>query len=253
MTTPPATPPRRMSQSAKAMVDIGPLAVFFVVYFFGKRIAPLIAGVTGLDLHIAEGRELFAALIAYMPCFALAFAYSFWRERRVTPMLIISFVMVVCLGSLSLLFNDKTFFFMKPTIAYTLFAATLGGGLVSKRNFLKAMFDGALTLPEGAWTTLTQRYAMFFAVLAVGHEFLWRWLMRGCDYNAGLTCPGEPIWVQAKLFGFTTINVLFAAAQGPFLVKHMQNADETETSGGNMGTGAASGGAVDTDDDTHAA
>lgn len=215
-----------MAQSAKTLVDIGPLAVFFVVYFFGERLAPMIGSLIGRDLRIEDGGELFAALVAYMPCFAVAFVYSVWRERRIAPMLIISFVMVVLLGSMTLLFKDKTFFFMKPTIAYALFAATLGGGLASGRNLLKAAFDGALNLPESAWATLTKRYAIFFAALAIGHEILWRWLMHGCDYNAGPACPGEPIWVQAKLFGFTTINIVFAAAQGPFLVKHMKDSTD---------------------------
>ena len=227
MTT-PAAAPRRLSQTAKTVVDIGPLAVFFIVYFFGKRLAPPLGGMLGRDLQIPEGGELFAALIAYMPCFAVAFVYSFWRERRVAPMLIISFVMVVLLGSLTLFLKDKTFFYMKPTIAYALFAATLGGGLATGRNFLKAAFDGALALPDAAWATLTKRYAAFFAALAVGHEILWRWLMRDCDYNAGPTCPGEPVWVQATLCGFTTINILFAAAQGPYLAKHIRQADSED-------------------------
>ncbi len=218
-------PNRRMSQTAKYLVDLGPLAVFFVVYFFGKRVAPIAGAILGRDIAVPEGGELFAALIAYMPVFAVAFGYSLWRERRVAPMLIISFVMVVLLGSLTLFLKDKTFFYMKPTIAYALFAATLGGGLASGRNLLKAAFDGALHLPDAAWITLTKRYAIFFAALAVVHEALWRWLMRDCDYNAGPTCPGEPIWVQAKLFGFTTINILFAAAQGPFLARHLKAAE----------------------------
>ncbi|MEM9898040.1 MAG: inner membrane-spanning protein YciB, partial [Pseudomonadota bacterium] len=219
---------RKLSQTAKTLVDLGPLAVFFVVYFFGKRIAPLVSDLTGMGVAIEEGEELFAALLAYMPCFAIAFAYSFWRERRVAPMLMISFVMVALLGSLTLFFKDKTFFYMKPTIAYALFSATLAGGLVAGKVFLKTAFDGALQLPDDAWKTLTRRYAAFFAGLAIFHEILWRWLMRDCDYNAGAVCDGESIWVQAKLFGFTTINILFAAAQGPFLAQHLKETPDEQ-------------------------
>ena len=213
---------RRLSTTAKYIVDIGPLAVFFVVYFFGKKLVPIFGGILGQGWTIEDGRELFTALIAYMPVFAIAFFYSLWRERRVGPMLVISFLMVVVLGSLALVFQDKTFFYMKPTIAFGLFAATLGGGLVTGRNFLKLAFDGALQLPDAAWLVLTKRYAIFFALLAIVHECIWRWLMRDCDINAGPTCPGEPIWVNVKLFGFTTVNILFAAAQGPFLSKYLK-------------------------------
>ncbi|MEO0399053.1 MAG: inner membrane-spanning protein YciB [Pseudomonadota bacterium] len=213
---------RRLSKTAKTLVDVGPLAVFFIVYFFGRRLAPVIGSAFGQNWSIADGGELFAALIAYMPVFGVAFLYSLWRERRVGPMLVVSFVVVVLLGSLTLIFKDRTFFYMKPTIAYTLFATTLAGGLFSGRNFLKLAFDGALSLPDAAWLTLTKRYAVFFAVLAVAHEIIWRWLMWGCDINAGPRCPGEPVWVNVKLFGFTAINIVFAAAQAPFLAKHLE-------------------------------
>ena len=216
--------PRRLSQTAKTLVDFGPLAVFFVIYFFGRRLSPLTSSLFGERFAVTEGQELFAALIVYMPVFAVAFIYSVWRERRVSPMLMISFVMVVVLGSLTLLLKDRTFFYMKPTIAYALFAATLTGGLLSGANLLKAAFDGALHLPDAAWRTLTVRYAAFFAVLAVANEVAWRWLMRDCDINSGLACAGEPRWVQLKLFGFTAANVVFAGLQAPFITRHLQEA-----------------------------
>ncbi|MEL6371689.1 MAG: inner membrane-spanning protein YciB [Pseudomonadota bacterium] len=214
----------RLSGSAKAAVDYGPLLVFFVLYFFGRKLT----GSLPEPFQIDEGEELYAAIAGFMPSFALAFVYSVWRERRVAPMLLISFVVVGILGTLTLVFKDKTFFYMKPTIAYGLFAVTLSGGLMSGRNLLKAAFDGALTLPDKAWVTLTRRYAVFFAVLAVSHEVIWRWLMRDCDITTATTCAGEAIWVQLKLFGFTGINILFAALQGPFLAKHIVTEKDPE-------------------------
>lgn len=215
--------PRRLSRGAKYLVDLGPLAVFFVVYFFGRKLAPFVGGLVGKDWAIADGRELFLAVAAYMPVFAIAAIVSIAIERRVSPMLLISFVVVGVLGSLTLIFQDKTFFYMKPTIAYGLFAAVLSAGLFTGRNFLKAAFDGALTLPDAAWHTLTVRYTVFFAVLCVAHEIIWRWLMRDCDIHAGPRCAGEPIWVNVKLFGFTGINMLFAMAQAPLIVRHLED------------------------------
>ncbi len=218
---------KRLSGGEKMLVDYGPLAVFFVVYFLGRRIAPLIGGVFGADWTLEDGQELFAAITFFMPAFAVAFGYSVWRERRVAPMLLVSFVIVGVLGSLTLIFNDRTYFFMKPTIAYALFSATLAGGLFAGKNFLRVLFDGALTLPDTAWRTLTVRYAVFFAVLALANEIAWRWLMQGCDYNAGPKCPGEPTWVNLKLFGFTAANILFAGLQAPLIMKHMADQEET--------------------------
>ncbi|MDZ7629448.1 MAG: inner membrane-spanning protein YciB [Parvularculaceae bacterium] len=210
--------PPRLSGRAKFLVDFGPLVVFFVAYFFGARLAPL------FGRTIAPGEELFLAVQLFLPAFAVAFVYSVWKERRVAPMLFVSGLAVGVLGGLTLVFHNKTFFYMKPTIVYALFALTLIGGVMSGRNFLKTLFDGALHLPDDAWRTLTQRYAVFFAVLALANEAAWRYLARDCDLTSiGAACAGEAAWVNLKIWGFTAINLIFALAQAPFLAKHAKD------------------------------
>lgn len=216
--------PRRLSANAKLAVDLGPLAVFFIGYFFGKRLAPLVGGLFGQEWSVTDGREMFVALGLFMPAFFIAFAYSVWKERRVAPMLMVNGVIVGVLGSITLLSGNKAFFFMKPTVLYGFFALALGGGLWAGRNFLKILFDGAFELPDEAWRTLTVRYAVFFAVLAVANEVIWRWLMRDCDLTAAdPQCAGEPVWVNVKLFGFSIVSLIFTALQAPFLAKHMKS------------------------------
>lgn len=214
----------RLSGRAKFLVDFGPLAVFFIAYFFGARLAPV------FGRTIAAGEELFLAVQLFLPAFAVAFIYSVWKERRIAPMLLVSGLAVGVLGGLTLVFHNKAFFYMKPTIVYALFALTLAGGLMSGRNFLKTLFDGALHLPDGAWRTLTRRYAVFFAALALANEAAWRWLARDCDLTSiGAACAGEAAWVNLKIWGFTAVNLVFAVAQAPFLAKH---AKEGEAAGG---------------------
>lgn len=215
--------PPRLSGRAKFLVDFGPLVVFFVAYFFGARLAPMVGRT------IAAGEELFLAVQLFLPAFAVAFIYSVWKERRVAPMLLVSGLAVGVLGGLTLVFHNKTFFYMKPTIVYALFAVTLVGGLMSGRNFLKTLFDGALHLPDEAWRTLTQRYAVFFAALALANEVAWRWLTRDCDLTAvGAACAGEAAWVNLKIWGFTAVNLVFALAQAPFLAKHAKDVESRQ-------------------------
>ncbi len=216
-------PARRLSGRAKFLVDFGPLLVFFVAYFFGRRIAPLIGGLLGADWTVAEGEELFIAMGAFLPAFAAAFLYSVIKERRIAPMLLVSGVVVGVLGSLALVFHNRTFVYIKPTIAYLLFAVTLAGGLATGRNFLKTLFDGALHIEDGAWRTLTRRYVVFFAALALANEIAWRWLMRDCDLAGAAKCAGEPLWVNLKIWGFTALNIVFAGLQAPFLAKHIRD------------------------------
>lgn len=224
MTAAASNAPRRLSGRAKFLVDFGPLLVFFVAYFFGRRLAPVVGGLFGADWSVAEGEELFIAMGAFLPAFAAAFIYSVVRERRIAPMLLVSGLVVGVLGGLALVFHNRAFIYVKPTIVYALFSLTLAGGLATGRNFLKTLFDGALHLDEGAWRILTKRYVAFFAVLAAANEVAWRWLMRECDLGGAEKCAGEPAWVNLKIWGFTAINIVFAALQAPFLAKHMREA-----------------------------
>jgi intracellular septation protein len=230
----------RLSGWSRFAVDFGPLLVFMGGFFLGEKLVAAAGKLAGADWCLREGAEMYVAISLFMPAFAAAFVYSYWRERRVAPMMMISAVIIAAMGALTFALHDKTFFYMKPTLIYALFAALLGGGVATGRNFLKTLFDGALTLPDAAWRTLTVRYAVFFAALAIANEIAWRLLTRDCAIgptasNAGdflrscaaaplAKCPGEAQWVNLKVFGFTAVNVLFALAQAPFLSKHMSEA-----------------------------
>lgn len=242
----PSTAPQRLSGGAKFAVDMGPLAIFMIAYFFGGRLVSLAGTVSGHEWCLREGSEMYLAVAAFMPAFAAAFAYSVWKEKRIAPMLLVSGVIIGVLGTLTLVLHNKTFFYMKPTIVYALFAAMLYAGLRTGRNFLRTLFDGALHLEEGAWRTLTTRYSIFFAALAIANEIAWRWLTRDCPVEAAAVseaagqwnwlmpecggveiakCAGEANWVKLKVFGFTAVSLVFTGLQAPFITKHM--IDET--------------------------
>ena len=244
---------RRLKGGAKFAVDFGPLLVFLVAYFFGRRLVGLAGGFAGEEWCLRQGGEMYLAVAAFLPAFAGAFAYSVWKERRVAPMLFVSGVAVGVLGVLTLVLHNKTFFYMKPTIVYLLFAGLLAAGLWTGRNFMKTLFDGALHMSDAAWRTLTIRYSIFFVVLAIANEIAWRVLTQGCPPEPSLPtgagafgwllgecgaetgrCTGEADWVKLKVFGFTAANVIFAAAQAPFIAKHMQETD-TPSDGKNQG------------------
>ena len=229
MTNAPEPAVRRLTGSAKFAVDFGPLLAFLVAYFLGGRLAPLVGDMIGRPLTLEAGEELFLAVAVFLPGFAIAFVYSVWKERRVAPMLFVSGVAVGVLGVLTLVLHNKTFFYMKPTIVYVMFAGGLLAGLATRRNFLKTLFDGALHMNEDAWRTLTQRYAGFFVVLALANEVAWRWLTRDCDLAGGAACAGEAAWVNLKVFGFTAANIVFAGIHAPFIAKHMHEADPTRS------------------------
>ncbi|NWG70555.1 MAG: septation protein IspZ [Parvularculaceae bacterium] len=222
---------RRLSGRAKFLVDFGPLAVFFIAYFFGRPLASVAGGFVGRDWSIPEGEEIYLAMGAFMPVFAVVFVYSVVKERRVAPMLGVSGAVIAVLGGLAFILHDRTFIFLKPTIVYSLFAVALAAGLATGRNFLKTLFDGALHMEDAAWRILTKRFAGCFAVLALANEVAWRYLMRDCDFTAEARCPGEPAWVNLKVWGFTGAYLAFCVAQAPFLAKHSRQGPQSPSIG----------------------
>ena len=225
-TDPTSMAPARLDGKAKLAVEMGPLIAFGIGYLAHGRLAGPVDAALNTSFFVGEGRELYLAVLFSLPAFAAAFAYSVWKTKNIAPMLLISGVLVAVLGTLTFIFDSKTFVYMKPTIVYGMAAAVLAGGLVTGRIFLKSLFDGALTLPDPAWRTLTWRFVAFNAAAAAANEVLWRWLTADCV--AGVECGGEATWVGIKIFGFTFAYFVFIALNVPFLMKHMPSSDGSE-------------------------
>ncbi|MEO0613690.1 MAG: inner membrane-spanning protein YciB, partial [Pseudomonadota bacterium] len=202
-----------------------------VPYTHYGQIAPILGNLIGQNWTIEEGGQMYLAIGLFMPAFAVAFAYSVYKERRIAPMLLISGVIIGVFGSLTLILKDKTFFFMKPTMVNLLFAALLFGGVVSGRTFLKTLFDDAFQMADSAWRTLTVRYGVFFVFMAVLNEIAWRYLTRECDLTGNAPCAGEATWVNLKIFGFTLLTMVFTASQIPFIMKNASQTPGGEEAG----------------------
>ena len=137
----------------------------------------------------------------------VALAVSYAVLRRIPIMPLVTAVVVLIFGSLTLFFHDETLIKIKPTALYLLFAAALFVGLALKRPILKVLFDGALQVTEEGWRRLTWRWAFFFVALAILNEIVWR-------------TQTTDLWVKFKTFGFLPLTVLFALAQAPLIMKY---------------------------------
>jgi intracellular septation protein len=170
----------------KLATELGPLVVFF-------------AANARFDLFVATG--------AFMLAIVISIAVSYAVVRHVPLMAIVSGVIVLVFGTLTLVLHDETFIKMKPTIIYSLFALILGGGLLFHKSFIAIMFDQMFNLTAPGWRALTFRWAMFFAAMAVLNEIIWR--TQSTDF-----------WVAFKAFGALPITAVFAMLQMPLINRH---------------------------------
>jgi intracellular septation protein len=155
----------------------------------------------------SEHEGIFTATAVFMVAILAALAVSYALTRRLPVMPVVTAVVVLIFGALTLIFQDETFIKLKPTIIYVLFGGTLLVGLALDKPFLAIAFDAMFHLTPEGWRKLTIRWALFFLVLAILNEIVWR-------------TQTTDRWVDFKVFGVTTLTFIFAALQAPLLTKY---------------------------------
>ncbi|MDC1060545.1 septation protein A [Alphaproteobacteria bacterium] len=170
----------------KILIDIGPLAVFFIFY---TR--------SGLQ----------ASILPFMVATVIAVLFSYILEKKIPIMPTVGAGIVLLFGGLTIYFDNDIFFKMKPTIINVLFAVILYGGILINKPLLKYLLGAALKLEETGWKILTQRWIGFFIALAILNEIVWR-------------TQSTDVWVNFKVFGILPITFIFTMTQFPLIKKY---------------------------------
>lgn len=190
---------KKTTPGFRFLLDYGPLVVFFAVNFLTPGGA--LARIT-------------AATIAFMVAMIVAVGLSLWKTRRISPMLLVTAVLVLVFGGLTLYFRDERFIKMKPTFVYATFAATLAFGLATGRPLLQSLLGSAYPgLSETGWRKLTLNWTIFFVFMAVLNEAVWR-------------STTTDFWVGFKLWGAIPLTLMFAVANVPMLMRHGLSVDD---------------------------
>ena len=179
-----------MKNLSKILIDIGPLAVFFIFYTRGN---------------------LQTAILPLMIATIIAVLFSYIAEKKIPIMPTVGAAIILVFGGLTLYFDNEVFFKMKPTIINLLFAGILYVGEIFNKSLLKYLLGASIKLQDEGWRILSKRWIGFFIALAVLNEIIWR-------------TQSTDIWVNFKVFGILPITFIFTLAQFS-LIKKYQNED----------------------------
>jgi len=173
----------------KFLTDFGPLLIFFIMYFKNDQ-----------NLKVAIPPFIIATL------FSLVIIY--FLEKRIPMVPLTGGILITLFGGLALYFDNKVFFYMKPTIINLLFACILFfGKYFTKKPLLKIFFQNAFNLEDEGWKKLNFRWIYFFIFVAILNEIVWR-------------TQAEVFWVNFKVWGLMPITFIFVASQVPLINKY---------------------------------
>ena len=204
---------RSINPLLKLLLEIGPLAVFFLAFRYGEALLanPAVFGwvelVTGTGPLQGDAGPVFLATACFMIAIAVSLGVSWWLTRALPRMAVVTAVVVAVFGGLTLWLQDATFIKMKPTIVNATFAAILGFGLLQGRSYLRYLMGEAMSLTERGWMIFTRNWVVFFVVCAVLNEIVWR-------------TQTTEVWVSFKTFFYLPFTFAFLALHWAFLQRH---------------------------------
>ena len=192
--------PRHINPILKIVLEVGPIAVFFLAY----RLAPV---AEGLSVSERQLEQILFSTKVFVPTILLSLIASWVLTRRLPKMAVITAVVVTVFGGLTLFLRDDTFVKMKPTILYGLFAGILAFGLLRGQSYLRYLMDELIPMREEGWMKFTVRFVAFYLALAVLNEVVWRRF-------------GTDTWVDFRTFVLPVANFLFIMAQVPLFQRY---------------------------------
>ena len=173
----------------KFIADFGPILIFFIIYLKNDN-----------NLKLAIPPFIIATLVSLVVVYFL--------EKKIPMVPLTSCVLISVFGGLTLYFDNKIFFYMKPTIINLLFAALLFfGKYFTKKPLLKIFFQNAFDLEDEGWKKLNSRWIIFFIFIAILNEAVWR-------------SQPEIFWVNFKVWGLLPITFIFTLSLIPLINKY---------------------------------
>ena len=183
----------------KSFLEFGPIIIFFLSY---GRIKNRVFSIGGVEY---EG--FIVATATFIPVLLISTGLLWLLTGKLSRMQVVTAILVIIFGGLSIWFNDERFFKMKPTIIYLIFAGLLAFGLLRKKSYLAYVMESMIPMEPAGWNILTKRVAFFFFSLAVANEIIWRNM-------------STDTWVNFKTFGITGAVFVFFILQSALFKRY---------------------------------
>ena len=183
----------------KLLTELSPLFAFFASYkYYGMMIATAVITVLTVVTSIV----------------------TYYYHKKIPMVNLVITLLILILGSITIMTGNSTFIKIKPTIINLVFATALLGGLYFNKLFLKQAFGSNISLSDQDWIIFSKRWAYFFLFLAVFNEIIWR------NFS-------DDLWVKFKVFGILIFTGIFLACNTRFLaqapIKESEPKDPTES------------------------
>ena len=176
----------------KFITDFGPLLIFFFFYYDSNK-----------DLKVAIPPFIIATIISLVVVWFL--------EKKIPMVPLLGGVLITFFGGLTIYFDNPVFIYIKPTIINLLFGlALLFGKYFTDEPILKKMLGKSISLTNEGWSILNKRWMIFFFVVAILNELVWR-------------TQSEEFWVNFKVWGLLPITFIFTAFQIGLINKYKTN------------------------------
>ena len=197
---------KKINTWLKMALELGPVVLFFVAYGRMKDQTFMIGG--------TEYGGFILVTAGFIPLLLISTGILWKLTGHLSRMQIVTAILVIVFGGMSVWFNDERFFKMKPTFIYLFFGGALGFGLLQGRSYMQYVMEEALALKHEGWMILTRRMMMFFFTLAVLNEIMWRFF-------------STDAWVTFKTFGLTGAIFMFFMTQSSLFAKYMIEPEES--------------------------
>lgn len=196
----PSASARRRANIRQA-VDFGALVAFMVAYAVNRFVRDL----DGDDALVQATWVLVGASL-------IALIAGWVAEKRLAPLPLLTGGFALLFGTLTLLFNDPVLLKLKLTIQNGLLAVVLLGSLPLRRYPFKYLLGEAIRITDEGWRGLTLRYGLYFAVVAIVNEIVWR-------------TQSDDTWVAFR-GGLWVASAAFGVWQVFFIMKHLIKDEE---------------------------